>query len=249
MLKTDGLLKKCIIWLSILGVFEYALYHIEYIFQGNGVGDVLGVIRYYLTEGFEFMIPAIVGALMLIMLAYRGFKRAFFFGALVSLSRIFYYLPWYYMYYIYNMGFDSLESIFFSFLTSIGFSLLSYTEGVLFFGVALLVLYLSRRKAGDALDYLLEAMPRHDTMNVTEGCGMLLGSMALLAFVRRCVILTINTITFFIEHGSSYRTGELVTIFIDYLVALVYLIITYLIISAVKRRILDARLMVEEKNA
>lgn len=243
MLKTDGLLKSALIWLSIFSVIEYALYHIEYIFSGNPVGDFLGLVRHYLTEGWEFMIPPIVGMLMLIILAYRSVGRAFLFGGLVSLSRMFYYLPWYYMYYIYNMGFDSLEAIFFSFLTAIGFSLLSYIEGTIFFGAAVAVLYIARRRERDALPYLKGAMPHHDTMNVTEGTGMPLGTMSLLAFVRRTVIVTVDTVKFFISHGSSYRIGEVISIVVDYLYALLLLVIVHIVISGVKKRILDARLM------
>ncbi len=242
MLRTDGFLKKCLIWLSVLSVIEYALYHVEYLFSGTGAGGVLGYVRYYVTEAWEFMLPAVAAMLMLIILAYSGYKRSLIFGALITLSRIFYYLPWYYMYYIYNMGFDSLESIFFSLLTSVAFAILAYLEAVLFFGIAVGVLYLSRRGEGDALPYLRGAMPHHDALDVTRGAGMLLGVISLVAFVRRALIITVDTVTFFINHGANYRPNEVISILIDYLYALLLLIITHLVICALKKRIIKARL-------
>lgn len=249
MLNKDGLVKKTVFWLAICSILEYSLYHIEHLFSGSVFGDIMYYIRHYLTEGFEFIIPALVGTLMLIILTYYGWRSALLFGALASISRLFYFLPWYYMHYIYNMGFDSLESIFFSFLTSVGFSLLSYLECALFFGVAAALLYLTRRREKDALTYLKESMPRHDTWNVTQGCEMLIGSLSLLAFLRRCIVLTADTISFFLKHGSSFRTSELLSIVIDYLLALIYLIVAHLVICRIKKRMLDARLMTEKADS
>jgi hypothetical protein len=241
MLRTDGFLKKCLIWLSLISVAEYALYHLEYIFSGTGAQTVLGGIRYYLTEGWEFILPAIMATLMLIMQAYTGLKSSLIFGALTALSRIFFYLPWYYMYYIYNVGFDSIESIFFSLLTSIAFSLVAYIEALIFFGATLGTLHLARRKYGDSLTYLKAAMEHHDAFDITRGAGMLLGVISLFAFLRRGVVITIDTVDFFIKHGSNYRSDEVISIIADYLVALLSLILTHLIISWLKKKIIEAR--------
>ena len=241
-----GFLSRFVLIFAGLSLFEYALFHVQYLLSAETVSVLISYIRYYYSLAWDFLMPAISALIMLIVYSGIGKRDAILGGAYLALTRLAFFILYYYMFYI-SQGFDSIESVSLSLLTSIAFSLLSYLEILLCFGVGMLVMSRAAKKRGvNTEEYMLPAMMREDILDVGIDSTRMTAFMSLTVFIVRLVPLIINTVSFLIENGTHYTGTDIREILIDYLMLLILLILTHIILSKSKKAIIKSRAYTED---
>lgn len=242
----EGYTSRATLIFLIISIAEYALFHVANLFYFESFGGVLMTVRYYFSEIWSFIMPAAAALLVIIAYAMISTGEAIKVGVMAALSRVGFYLLYYYMMYI-TEGFDSVESILLSVPTSLGSSLVTFIELSAFALIALLVLNRGAVAAGTTLrEYVADGLIIHDLFDVGVPSTLAIGVISLSAFGLRLIFTIINTVIFFVENGKSYTTPEILELLFSYLFALILLIITHLILSFIKRGIIKSRAYTED---
>ena len=119
----------------IANIFSYCLFHIPTLVLEERI-EWLEYTRVFVNKFLEFITPSLGAAVLFLGWQDGGIKKALLRALALSLPRMIYLLPYYYVYYIVNF-YDSAESISLSLLVSVfGTALL--------FGYMLLLSYLMR---------------------------------------------------------------------------------------------------------
>ena len=132
---TKKLSNYAIIVFVLANLFTYLLFHIPTLILEERF-EWLEYTRMFVTKFIEFILPAVSGVIL--FLGYReiGIKATLIRALFLSLTRVIYLLPYYYVYYI-VLAYDSVEAILSSLLvTAFGTAL--------FFGLSLLLMYIIR---------------------------------------------------------------------------------------------------------
>ena len=114
------LLLRSFIAVALLGVFNYLFAHLAYLNMNSDVGLVYEYITLYISKVLGFVIPVAISALAMLIYANEGARASASFTLTLSSARVFYYLPYYYIIYIYNYGYDTVESLALSLISSVG---------------------------------------------------------------------------------------------------------------------------------
>ena len=206
----------------------------------NLIYESLRILTTFLTKFFDFLMPVAAAAVLFAFRNRIGIKKTLLCGLILSLPRIFYILPYYYLqFWIY--GSDSIEAV-----TLAAFA--SLFGIAVFFGETILLLYIIRTFARlpilkelksklplnhqkntpknimselkkNADDALKELSPNRAAFNLNSPItiGVLAASFA--EFFISFVFELSDFIGYLIEYVGDYRTGEIIE-FTAYLVFL-----------------------------
>lgn len=220
---------------TLISIFTYALYHTAYLFTNDTLGLTFEYIAYYVSNAVDFLTPPIMATVMFVLASREGTKKAFLHTLLISTARIYYTLPYYYLIFIYNYQYDSIESIFISFMVSLASILLIALCALISFVLAIFVLGKSTKKPySEALSTLPELVRKPSTLDFLNTVSLPLLVFALLRFVISLVGELIDTILFFVEYGADYTIAEIGTMVGNYVLLFVLLVISYLISMVIK---------------
>lgn len=241
-----GFLSNVFLILLCVNIAEYALFHVYYLNSFSEYAGILSIVRYYISEAWSFIMPALIALLMLISYAMTGKLSALLAGLVASLPRVGFYLFYDYLKYI-SEGFDSVESILLSLVSSIGAAAMTFVEAGAFFIIAVLILSRFAKKHGYPTDqYLKESLPTQDLFDIGVPSTMAVASVSLSAFILRFVFVLANTVIRFIDYGLNMSSGEVITTVIDFLIPVLLLVLTHLLLSAVKKHIVKTRFYEED---
>lgn len=202
--------------LLLANVLAYTTVHLCYLFMMESFGIYLELARTYIVKAWEIAMYPMSCAVLLVGFAHSGRRNAVGGAALISLCRLGYSLPYYYMYFL-GLGFDSGEAI----LIDLGISALMY---LLNFGVLVLCLYLStvlaKRSEGSypfgtsrfLRDALLGRVADHRSI-----VGRIILPSVVVGIVSELLSEIYDTITFFIDYISSFSISEVLLICFNYL--------------------------------
>ena len=236
------------LFLILLGVslFEYALFHLAYVFVYESYGTIIYYVGSWFSEAWSILMPALAALATLFAFSDGGVKGAITSALILAASRISFLLLYYYMYFI-SQGFDSIESISFSFLTSLGLIALTFIETLAIFGAGLLILKKKAGSGGVAIkEFILPALGEHEPMDVGVTSTLTLAIMSLSVFAFRLIYTIYSTIVFFIEYGAGFSDSDIFSILFDYLFLLIMLIVTHLTLCVVKKKIYKSRVYTED---
>ena len=223
---------------SGINIFVYALSHIAYLFENDTIGVTFEYISYYTSATLEFLAPPLLATLMLVLAAKEGTKMALFHILLVSTARIFYTLPYYYLIFIYNYRYDSLESILVAFAASVFIIILTALGAYISFAAALLVL---KRKEKMTRDEIISALPKivsePTTSDFLGKSGLPILIFALLRFGLSLLSEIVDTVMFFVRFRSDYTLTEIATMLINYVLLFAFLILSYYLSSRFKNKL------------
>ena len=233
---------KKIVWhiflmYSALNVINYTLAHIAYLFENDVIGAAFEYISYYTTLALDFLAIPMLATVMLVLRARESAGRAFVHMILISTARIFYTLPYYYVAFIYNYRYDSLESILFSLVASVAIILISALVSIIYLAIAVHFLVRKAKKNKSVnIPTVYDVVKTPTTSDFLSTSG-----------------LPLTVFSFFIEYRLSYTAGEIVTILLNYVLLFLLLIAAYNLCARLKNRLakyeIDESLIKKSKRA
>ena len=225
---------------ACINVFTYLFAHVAYLFASDVIGETFEYLSYYLSKTVEFLAPPILSTLALCVLLSYGKSALVKFTLTVASARLFYSLPYYYIIFIYNHGYDSIEAISLSLLATALVILLTalgiLLSLVIFYSVLSRQCKKSKKSRDEALSEVLTKSVATDFI-CHKNTPVLI--FALLRFTFSFVMELIDTVAFFIEYRSDYIAKEIITILANFTLLFALLVASYLIAANIKNALVD----------
>ena len=235
--KSNKLLKKSFLILALAGLFNYLFAHLAYLNMNTDTGVVYEYVTLYLSKILNFIAPVAVSFIALYAYAAHGRKKAVLYSIALSSARIAYYLPYYYIIYIFNYGYDSIESILLSLLSSLGVSI--FTALLALLPIWLWCLFAKKQIAESCSsleEYLHGAITeRQSPADFTGGANLAFLIASVCSFVCLLIPEIIDTVSFFISYRQDYLPIEIITMLVNYVLLFILLVASYLLASTVKK--------------
>ena len=225
---------------AAINVFAYFFAHVAYLFANDVAGEIFEYVSYYLSKTVEFLAPPIIAAIAYTVMRESGKGSMIGFAFSTASARLFYSIPYYYIIFIYNYGYDSIESITLSLLASVLVILVTVLGVIISLSVCRLLMQKRCKREEVGLDELIGK-----TRCKTEAFDFLsLGNMpvlvfALLRFAFSFVGELFDTVTFFIEYRADYQPKEIITILANFTLLFVLLVAAYLLSATIKNLLLE----------
>ena len=237
--KTKKLTTRAFLIYTAINVIAYVFAHIAYLYANEASGEVYEYFSYYLSKSLEFIAPPILATLTYLVYKQDGVKRAIAFSASVSSARVFYSLPYYYIIFIYNYGYDSVESILISFGASI-LVILATVAGIFISILAYFLLLKIMRKrsgngSGDDDKLRISQAPITDFL---ARSNLPVLTFAVVRFAFSLALELVDTVTFLIEYHADYRPSEIITILANFTLLFILLVVSYLIAAAIRNKLI-----------
>ncbi len=215
---------------ALANVFAYALAHVTYLFQNDVMGELFEYVSYYVSKSMEFLAPPTIATLAYLVYLTESAKGSILFTLKLSLARLFYSIPYYYLIFIYNYAYDSIESITLSLLASALVILVTVLGAFICIGAYSLIL---KHCGYDKKDFLKVKEP----MDFLSSANLAVMVFALLRFAFSLLKEIYDTVVFFIEYRSDYTAEEIITILVNFTLLFLLLIASYLLATSVKNKI------------
>lgn len=202
-------------------------------------------LRIFLSKFFEFLLPAVAATVLFLSYAADGLKKTIKRAICLSLPRIIYLLPYYYLYYIFNF-YDSVESLTMSaFVSLFGAALLSGQILLLFLVIRIFARLPLLRKAKEALpineqrstprdvlralkksadEEVLSSLSDKELFNFARPTSLGIFAAAFASFVINFVVEIFDTVVFIIDIETSYSGNY-------YIEEIIYIIACYLFLA------------------
>ena len=219
---------------TAINVFAYALAHVEYLFYNDTLGEIFAYLGYYVSRSVEFIALPVIATLSTLAFIDGGLKRAVIAALKLSCARLFYTLPYYYIVFVQNYRYDSIESVLLSLCASILIVILTTLGALCCLGVAISVL---RKKGIKTAEELREITEKPTTLSFLDNASLSILIFTLMRFAFSLVSEIVDTVLFFVEYGADYTCGEIFTILINYVFLFVLLIASYAVCMLIKNAI------------
>lgn len=224
---------------SAINVFTYLFAHVAYLFANDVIGELFEYVSYYLSKTVEFIAPPVIAAVGFAILISYGKGALVKFALTVASARLFYSLPYYYIIFIYNHGYDSIESISLSLLATALVILLTFGGTLISLGIYSVVLNKQCKKDGAAKEDALPTLLTKSTVtDFLAPVNTPILTFALTRFAFSFVMELIDTVAFFVEYRSDYLAKEIITILVNFTLLFVLLVVSYLIAANIKNALL-----------
>ncbi len=234
---------------SLVNVIAYAFAHVAYLFANDVIGELFEYVSYYLSKSLEFLAPPIIAEVAYLFLKVKGRRASIFFTLATASARVFYSLPYYYIIFIYNYGYDSVEAILFSFLATVLVIVLTALGAFISIGAYTLVVKIISRRSGEDVSVLLDTPTRKtkifDFLH-RENIPVLV--FALSRFVFSLTLELADTVAYLIEYRGDYLPTEIITILANYTLLFILLVASYLIASVTKNKLVESDEDNQEEN-
>ena len=240
-LNKKTLLSRSFIIIALLSLFNYIFAHLAYMNMSTDTGLVYEYLTLYIAKIASFLIPVAVSILTVAVYACEGAKSAAIGALTLSAARLFYYLPYYYLIFILNYAYDSIESILLSLISCLG--VVAFTVLFAFVTVYLTKLILTKRSKDkrnfSARDHMRDSLfTNQPVLDITAGTNLTALIASILALISSIIPEIIDTVSFFLDYGFDYTTGEILTIMLNYLLIFALTIGSYLLAVYLKNRFL-----------
>ena len=224
---------------ALINVFAYAFVHVAYLFANDVVGEIFEYFSYYLSKTVEFLAPPIIATLVYLIYKEYGKKTALITALTISFARVFYSIPYYYIIFIYNYGYDSVESITVSLLATLLVVLVTALGVVISVEAYHLVMkIICKRTGADLSKELSLPIEKSNVFDFLTKANLPILVFALARFAFSLVMELVDTVVFLIEYHSDYRAMEIVTILINFTLLFVLLVASYLVASCIKNALI-----------
>lgn len=221
-----GILGFTALAVTLLSFVQFLLFYIPSGFFYHI--DILLIAASHLINFFEGLFPVIC-ALIIFTVCADGLKNKILPTALISLTRLAYTIPYYYIYYVADV-FNTSESIILSLLVSLLFVISAFLQTF----VCIIILSVIEKRANKtSLD-----RTRAKLFNIDDHLNFGALLCTVISFVIFFVREVINTAEYLIDNAGGYRLDEILTIVIAYLLLFLFAFIHYTVSVLVKNGIL-----------
>lgn len=222
-------------------LFFLAFYVSNFIVGNDGITPVWEYIRYFADDLITFLFPPIVAGVMLIGKQFFGFGHVSLFTLPLAASRLFYYVPYYYLYHLF-MGFDSVEAILLSLAMSVLFTALTYLWIIFMVFIGSVVLTKQCVKCGTDPRF---ALKNHSITDLGEPIAAATFCVVMISFIADFIQEVINTVSYLLEYVGTYRTSEIIYIVFCFAFLIVKLLAAQTVVTLVRRSIARRRIHTE----
>lgn len=235
-LKTKGIYGWLTLAFGLTNAAVFVLYylfnHISAISSAQWSVYIAVYIVPFIASGLELLMPLVGAAVLLITRAFYGTKYTLLRAIPLSVMRIFYLLPYYYLYFVFD-GYSSIEALLFGLLSSIPEIAVQYA---LMLALFVIMRVLSQRRLGEG-EALCQSLSSDGIFRLeAAGCFALFGA-SLCAFAYLFVRECIDTVSFLIEYSGSYTVAEIIFITVSFLLDFALLFLYHICLRLVCRRI------------
>ena len=229
---------------AIYSLATYLIAHVAYMYMNETLGDVMEYVSLYVGKLSSFIIPASVSAVALTLYTYCGIKSAVLFSLAASSGRVFFTLPYYYIIFIYNYAYDSVEALALALVASVGIILLGTLGSMLLVGAAVVTVRLGLGKGSEISprDHLADKMQFCEKLDILGGANPALAVCTLCILGYNLIAEIIDTVSFFIEYGLDFVMIEIITIIANYLILLALTAVSYIAMAHIKNILISKRL-------
>lgn len=211
---------------AILSFAEFLLYYIPFGFYYEI--DAVLIASSHLTNFLEGFFP-VLSALIIFTVCGDGLKNKILPTALISLSRLTYTLPYYYIHYVADV-YNTSESIVLSLLVSLVFIIAAFLQTF----VCIIVLSVIESRANKSS----KDREKSKVFNLDDHLNFGTVLCVVISFVVFFVREIIHTVEYLIDNAGTYRLDEILSIVIAYLLLFLFAFFHYVISVSVKNRIL-----------
>ncbi len=235
-------------WFGVFAIANLMLYffaHMEYLFMNDSSVVVFEYLSYYTERIADFVMPILITVLIYIALAFRGFKYSLLFGLAVFSSRVFFTIPFYYLTFVLNYGYDSIEAVFLALTASVAVVLFN----LIWAWLSLLVAYIfvkKKRSFSEVLDEQPALLADTEQKDFLHGANYIIAITVLCRFIYALTAEIIDTVRFFIDHADDYTFLEILTPMLNYIIIFVLLILSYILSVFIKGKVIRERLTANE---
>jgi hypothetical protein len=174
-----------------------------------------------LSKLLTVALPIASGSLLYIYSTHCGNKAALVFGIFISITRIFYSVPFYYMQFIFT-EYDSVESLLIGLAASI-------PDMAVWYGLSLLVLYIYRLALKGRSKEAAQDISDLRAFDFDEPTVFASVMVSLAGFVFLLVREIIDTVIFIIDYSGRYELRDIIYICVTYIFLLCVALLTHLI--------------------
>ena len=224
----------------ILLLVHFATFLIMYLAEFIFKSGFFTVLWYYVQKTTFLLIPLVSGLLTLIADAFLGTRAALLRLIPLSLAKLIYSIPFYYLQFVYDTFYDSVDAILLSLLQSLIESIVLYIFSLIIFIMMKCFLWILNDGRSNrellAKDTVLDF---HDPVSATF---MICTALCFVYWLVDEIITTVSTI-------SSYATltaGEIIYMLVSYVIDIALLALYYVALSRIKNAIIKSRLTDEE---
>ncbi len=236
---TKRITSRAFLIYSLVNVLAYAFAHIAYLFANEVIGELFEYVSYYLSKSLEFLAPPIIAAIAYLILKTSGGRGAILFTLAAASARVFYSLPYYYIIFIYNYGYDSVESILFSFLATVLVILVTMLGVLISIGVYHIVeRIIYKRRRENPTEALARPTKKASITDFLHRANLPVLVFALSRFAFSLTLELVDTVAYLIEYRGDYLPTEIITILVNYVLLFVLLVASYLIASLIRNKLI-----------
>ena len=235
-------------FLSFAGAYllTFLTIYVSTFIKSDILGTVVEYIGYYMLSAIDFITPAILAAIVLVLYAYCSTSTMITSAFLIAAASTLYVLPTTYLEYVYTYG--SVEAIIFALSGSVR-AILFILIGV-FASVWASTFVLGRvlhKTHTEVKEYLPELLHEKSSTDFLKPANLPILVFVLIRFVIELIKEIVYTVTFFITYGSDYSGTEIFTMLFNYVWLFTLLVAAYILVGRIKDAL--CRFAVKEESS
>lgn len=235
---TKGLYRRLFLILSGAELLLFVIFYLNgFIFDFGDFSVPVEYVRYFLDDLVHFTAVCVIAKVALMGREFYGFKHAALYTLPLVLSRLFYTVPYYYLYHVYS-GFDSVEGILASLLISTLILTVTYLWCILMMTVG--HLYLKRSCAKEEIS-TISALGETDIFDFGLPSAAATVAMVFLGFGAELIEEIVNTVSYLIEYADSYRISEIFYIVFCFVFLALKLVVAHTVLVLTRKMIIKKR--------
>ena len=208
--------------------FSYVLFYDKSFFS---------YLWYFVQKSTFLLLPLVSATLILIEESYCGMKSALIKLIPLSFAKAIYSLPYYYLYFVYDI-YDSIEALSFAFIQSLVEVLLLYIfTFIIFFIMRSLLKAFNKSTKSHG-----EILSKRTVLNFSDPVSLTFMISAVLCFLYFFVVEIVDTVSIISRYSARLRGGEIAYMVFSYFFDVLLLAVHYLVLAYVKNRIINYRL-------
>ncbi|MBR5140414.1 MAG: hypothetical protein IKV16_05090 [Clostridia bacterium] len=212
--------------LACLSLAQFLIYYIVFGSFQRSIASLMAAS--YCIDLLEALFPPLA-ALAIFLTLGGGLKNKILPSLLISFTKLFYTIPFYYIYLVADV-YNSREALIYSFFISIAYIIYTFLQ-------IFICIYLLNR-VESKLDEVKRIRERSKLFDIDEhvNFGILLSVCVplIISLIRN----TVDTVSYLIEASGNYHTDEILAILLSYAVVLVSAFIGYALCAFIKNLVL-----------
>lgn len=224
---------KYFLYFAGVNLLNFLLFYVSTYLIMN---DYVEYARYFIGEAVDFALPVVSAALVAIAMAKHGF-RALWLTPIISLGKIAYAYPYYYLYFI-DGGLLTDESLLVALPSALATVIIDCLAVCLLSFVIYLVTELVAKHHGRSFGECVGTLS--SPFDFSEELAIGIFSSGAIIFAVNFVFEVIDTVEYIVNYRGTYQLGEVIYITVSFIILLAELLLGQLVaVKLAKKQIND----------